>query len=262
MVNGGDIMPFYLRAKLTTTIVSSIALFIFAAAILYASVGHAGASGYLAVMALFGVAPEIMRPTALALNVLVATIGTIKFYRAGYFSWSVFWPFALTSIPFSFIGGSLTLPSSVYKVIVGLVLLYAAFRLFQTKKDDLNPLGVKKGPLPVALVFGAGIGLLSGLVGVGGGIFLSPLLILMKWADVKQTSGVSAAFILVNSIAGLSGQIASLTHLPGAIPYWAVAAGIGGWIGAEYGSRRLGSLTLRRLLALVLVVAGVKMILI
>ncbi|HEY5669701.1 MAG TPA: sulfite exporter TauE/SafE family protein [Anaerolineales bacterium] len=247
---------------MTTTIVSSIALFIFAAAILYASVGHAGASGYLAVMALFGVAPEIMRPTALALNVLVATIGTIKFYRAGYFSWSVFWPFALTSIPFSFIGGSLTLPSSVYKVIVGLVLLYAAFRLFWTKKDDLNPLAVKKGPLPVALVFGAGIGLLSGLVGVGGGIFLSPLLILMKWADVKQTSGVSAAFILVNSIAGLSGQIASLTHLPGAIPYWAVAAGIGGWIGAEYGSRRLGSLTLRRLLALVLVVAGVKMILI
>jgi len=255
-------MPFHLRATLTTTIVSSIALFIFAAAILYASVGHAGASGYLAVMALFSVAPEIMRPTALALNVLVATIGTIKFYRAGYFSWSVFWPFALTSIPFSFIGGSLSLPSSVYKDVVGLVLLYAAFRLFRTNKDDLNPLGVKKGPLPVALVFGAGIGLLSGLVGVGGGIFLSPLLILMKWADVKQTSGVSAAFILVNSIAGLSGQIASLVYLPGAIPYWAVAAGIGGWIGAEYGSRRLGSLTLRRLLALVLVVAGVKMVLI
>jgi len=255
-------MPFYLRAKLTTTIVSSIALFILAAAMLYASVGHAGASGYLAVMALFGVAPEIMRPTALALNVLVATIGTIKFYRAGYFSWSVFWPFALTSIPFSFIGGSLSLPSSVYKDVVGLVLLYAAFRLFRTNKDDLNPLTIKKGSLPVALVFGAGIGLLSGLVGVGGGIFLSPLLILMKWADVKQTAGVSAAFILVNSIAGLSGQVASLAQLPGAIPYWAVAAGIGGWVGAEYGSRRLGSLTLRRLLALVLVVAGVKMILI
>lgn len=241
---------------------SSITLFIFAAAILYASVGHAGASGYLAVMALFGVAPEVMRPTALALNILVAAIGTVKFYRAGYFSWSVFWPFALTSIPFSFIGGSLSLPSSAYKVIVGLVLLYAAARLFWTKKDDLNPLTIKKGSLPVALVFGAGIGLLSGLVGVGGGIFLSPLLILMRWADVKQTSAVSAAFILVNSIAGLSGQIASLAYLPGSIPYWAAAAGLGGWIGAEYGSRRLGSLSLRRVLALVLVVAGVKMILI
>ena len=247
---------------MTTAIVSLLTLFIFAAAILYASVGHAGASGYLAVMALFGVAPEIMRPTALALNILVATIGTIKFYRAGYFSWSIFWPFALTSIPFSFIGGSLSLPSSIYKVIVGLMLLYAAFRLFWTNKDDLNPQTIQKGSLPVALVFGAGIGLLSGLVGVGGGIFLSPLLILMKWADVKQASGVSAAFILVNSIAGLSGQIASLAHLPGAIPYWAVAAGIGGWTGAEYGSRRLAGLTLRRLLALVLVVAGVKMILV
>jgi hypothetical protein len=234
---------------------------IFIAAVLYASVGHAGASGYLAVMALFGVVPEVMRPTALALNILVATIGTIKFYRAGFFSWAVFWPFALTSIPLSFIGGSLSLPGQLYKAIVGLVLIYAAYRLFRTRQDNLTGSATNQISLPLALVLGAGIGLLSGLVGVGGGIFLSPLLLFLKWADVKHTSGVSAAFILVNSIAGLSGQIASLANLPGAIPYWALAAGVGGWIGAEYGSRRLGSQTLRRLLAFVLVIAGVKMIL-
>jgi hypothetical protein len=206
---------------------------IFIAAVLYASVG---------------------------LNILVATIGTLKFYRAGFFSWAVFWPFALTSIPLSFIGGSLSLPGQLYKAIVGLVLIYAAYRLFRTRQDTLSGNVTNQVSLPLALVLGAGIGLLSGLVGVGGGIFLSPLLIFLKWADVKHTSGVSAAFILVNSIAGLSGQIARLAYLPGAIPYWAVAAGIGGWIGAEYGSRRLGSQTLRRLLALILVIAGVKMV--
>jgi hypothetical protein len=203
-----------------------------------------------------------MRPTALALNILVATITAMKFYRAGFFSWPVFWPFALTSIPFSFIGGSLSLPGPVYKSIVGLVLLYAAFRLLQTRGEGAIEDSANKISMPLALIFGGGIGVLSGLVGVGGGIFLSPLLLGMGWANMKRAAGVSAAFILVNSIAGLSGQLTSLAAIPTAIFYWAVAAGIGAWIGAEYGSRRLGSQVLKRLLALVLVIAGIKMMLV
>lgn len=253
-------MPSIKGVLLTTTAIITLSFLIFLAALLYSAVGQAGASGYLAVMALFGMAPEFMRPTALALNILVATIATIKFYQVGFFSWSTFWPFALASIPFSFLGGRMSLPGLAYKLIVALVLLYAAFQLFRIPGEDKRESATKKIPIFLALPLGAGIGILSGLVGVGGGIFLSPLLIALGWADIKRAASVSAAFILVNSIAGLSGQIASLAYLPGAIPYWAVAAGIGGWIGAEYGSRRLGSQTLRRLLALILVIAGVKMV--
>ena len=247
---------------MTTATVIALAFSIFLAALIYAAVGQAGASGYLAVMALFGMAPEIMRPTALALNILVATIGSIKFYRAGFFSWSLFWPFALTSIPFSFIGGNLSLPGIAYKFIVGLVLLFAAFRTFWTPAGIQAGTGDKAISLPLALALGAGIGALSGLVGVGGGIFLTPLLLALDWTDMKHAAGVSAAFILVNSIAGLTGQVASLAYIPGAIPFWAVAAGVGGWLGAEYGSRRLGNQTLQRLLAFVLVIAGLKMMLV
>lgn len=254
-------MPFVKGAPLTTVTVITLAFSIFLAALIYATVGQAGASGYLAVMALFGVAPEVMRPTALALNILVATIGSIKFYRAGFFSWSVFWPFALTSIPFSFIGGNLSLPGTAYKLIVGLVLLFAAFRIFWTPAEIRAGTGDGVISLPLALVLGAGIGVLSGLVGVGGGIFLSPLLLTLGWADMKRAAGASAAFILVNSIAGLIGQLTSLAHIPGAIPFWAVAAGVGGWLGAEYGSRRLGNQALQRLLAFVLAIAGLKMVL-
>lgn len=225
---------------------------------LYSSVGHAGASGYLAAMALLGVTPQVMRPTALTLNILVALVATIKFYRAGYFSWSIFWPFALTSIPFAFIGGALTLPTSVYKVIVGLVLVYVAYRLFRAASATTKL--VQPPPRWAALVLGAGIGLLSGLTGVGGGIFLSPLLLMMGWAETRQTSGIAAVFILVNSIAGLLGQLSSLAAVPSAIPIWAAAVLAGGWVGAEYGSRRLSTVTLRRLLAVVLVIAGVKLI--
>jgi len=226
---------------------------------LYASVGQAGASGYLAAMALFSIAPTVMKPTALALNILVATITTIKFYRANCFSWPVFWPFALTSVPFSFFGGTLSLPGSIYKPIVGIILIFAAYRLFIAQPVN-SASAVKPIPLWAAFIAGAVIGLLSGLTGVGGGIFLSPLLLFMGWAETKQTSGVSAAFILVNSVAGIVGHRTSITSLPSAIPVWAIAAVIGGWIGAEYGSRRIGSPTIRRLLAVVLVIAGLKMI--
>jgi uncharacterized protein len=236
----------------------SITILIFAAALLYSSVGHAGASGYLAVMALFSLAPGVMKPTALVLNILVATIATIKYYRADCFSWSIFWPFAAASIPFSFAGGFISLPGYVYKPIVGLILLYAAFRLFRV--NSTNPIGgLKSIPLWSALIFGASIGILSGLTGTGGGIFLSPLLLFMGWAEIRQTSGVSSAFILVNSIAGLLGHLSSIATLPAALPIWSIAAMIGGYAGAEYGSKRLGNITLRRLLALVLVIAGLKM---
>lgn len=232
---------------------------IFAAGLLYSSVGHAGASGYLAAMALFGLAPDIMKPTALLLNILVATIATLQFYRAGYLSWKIFWPFALGSIPFAFIGGALSLPGSVYSQVLGLVLLFAAYRLFQYRHSAITD-AVKPVPVLWAVLFGAGIGLLSGAIGVGGGIFLSPLLLLMGWAKTKETAGVSAAFILVNSIAGISGHLASVKFLPDVIYPWVFAAVLGGIIGSSLGSRRFVNVTLYRLLAVILVIAGVKLI--
>jgi hypothetical protein len=245
---------------LSTEVIIALTLLILAAALLYSSVGHAGASGYLASMALFGLAPEVMKPTALSLNILVAIIATIKFYRAGWFSWPVFWPFAAASIPFAFLGGIISLPGSVYKPVVGLVLFYAAFRLAATaKKGDIE--GKRKVSFYLCLFIGAGIGFMSGLTGVGGGIFLSPLLLLTGWAETKETAGVSAAFILVNSIAGLMGHLSSVMTLPRAIPLWAAAAVAGGWIGASYGSRKLAGSSLKLLLAVVLVIAGLKMML-
>lgn len=234
-----------------------LAVAFFVAALLYSSVGHAGASGYLAAMAFVGMPPAAMRPTALVLNLLVASIATIRFARAGYFSWRLFWPFALGSIPLAFIGGGITLPGHWYRTLVGLVLWMGAVRLWL----DLR-LHAKHDPATlIAILSGAGIGLLAGLTGTGGGIFLSPLLLLMGWAETRETGGVSAAFILVNSLAGLAGNPASLGHLPAQLPLWAGAVVIGGLIGAELGSRRVGTPTFRRLLGVVLLIAGAKLIL-
>ena len=237
-----------------------LALLIFLAAILYSSVGHAGASGYLAAMALMNVAPDVMKPTALCLNIIVATIATARFARAGCFSWNTFWPFAIASIPLSFIGGAIHLPGHYYRVAVGIVLLFAAVRLVisAAKKSQKKAIAV---PLPAALLTGAGIGLLAGLTGTGGGIFLSPLLLLAGWAEMRVCAGVSAAFVLVNSVAGLAGNLASVNDLPPHITYLAVAAGLGGIIGSELGSRRLAPTIMRYLLGTVLVIAGCKMIL-
>ncbi len=229
-------------------------------AMLYSSVGQAGASSYLAIMALYGIAPEIMRPTALTLNLLVATIALLKFYRAGSFARSTFWPFALGSVPSAFLGGSLMLPDWVYRPLVGLVLFFAAYRVVRRPKNqDRAPLRPFRPWL--AIFFGIGIGFLSGLTGVGGGIFLTPLLLLLGWADMREAAAVSAAFILVNSLAGLFGQLSSFASLPNALPLWAAAAAVGGWIGAEYGSRRLGSQVTQRLLAIVLIIAGLRIML-
>lgn len=233
-------------------------LFLFAA-MLYSSVGHAGASGYIAVMALFGLAPAVIKPTALALNILVAIVATVKFQRAGRFSFSLFWPFAIASIPAAFLGGLLSLPARLYEVIVGLVLVYAAVWMFRSARTAAK-VQVHPPPIGAAIAWGLAIGLLSGLTGVGGGIFLSPLILMMGWAETRDTSGVAAAFILVNSIAGLAGHMSSLNNLPPALPVWALAAVIGGWIGAEYGSKRLATPILRQLLSAVLVIAGLKLI--
>lgn len=236
-----------------------LAVLIFVIALLYSTVGHAGASGYLAAMALFGVAPAVMKPTALTLNILVALVAATKFYRAGFFSWRIFWPFAVASIPASFIGGSLTLPVHIYKLIVGIVLLYSALRLFLIAKrpDAEKP---THAPIWIALVLGAGIGLLSGLTGVGGGIFLSPLILLLGWAKTKETAAVSSAFILVNSISGLLGHVSAVASVPRGIFLWAPLALIGGWIGSELGTRTLPVPRIRQWLAVVLVLAGLKLI--
>jgi uncharacterized membrane protein YfcA len=207
-------------------------------------------------MAFVGVPTPMMRPTALILNLLVASIATVRFARAGFFSWRLFWPFALGSVPLAYIGGGITLPGHWYRTLVGLVLWMSAIRLWLDLR--LHP---KHDPrLPVAILCGAGIGLLAGLTGTGGGIFLSPLLLFMGWAETRETGGVAAAFILVNSLAGLAGNPASLNHLPSHLPLWAAAVIVGGLIGAELGSRRIGTPTFRRLLGVVLLVAGVKLV--
>jgi uncharacterized protein len=237
-----------------------IAILFFAGAALYASVGHAGASAYLAVMGLYNVAPSVMKPTALSLNILVAAMATFKFYRAGLFSWRLFWPFAAVSVPAAFIGGATVLPARSYKIVVGVVLFYAGVWMF---RSSLKPMTRETHPpaLWVALIVGLGLGFLSGLTGVGGGIFLSPLMLYMGWAETRATSGVAAPFILVNSIAGLAGHFSSVAQVPPNILIWGPAVLLGGFIGATYGSRRAPAPVLRRLLALVLVVASVKLIL-
>lgn len=239
--------------------ITMLAALIFIAALLYSTVGHGGASGYLAAMALFGLAPLEMKPVALTLNIFVASVGTMKYLKADYFSWPTFWPFALCSVPFAYLGGLIELPSIYYKPIVGVVLIYAAFRFVLTTTKADYPL--KKPSLPLIFLSGSGLGFMSGLVGVGGGIFLSPLLIILKWEEVKKVSGVAAAFILVNSIAGLLGFSSSNTpQLPEGLPVWVIAAVLGGYIGAEFGSKRFDNTDIKRLLSIVLFLAGVKMI--
>jgi uncharacterized membrane protein YfcA len=230
------------------------------AAFMYASVGHGGASAYLAALALAGVAPAEMRPIALVLNILVSAIGTYKFWRAGHFSWRLFWPFAVVSIPLAYVGGAIELPGHLYKLLVGAVLIYAGWQLWLSARLGAEMRPVREPPLPWAMSIGAGLGLLSGLTGVGGGIFLSPILLLLGWAGTKQTSAVAAAFILVNSIAGISAIFtARSAALPSYVWVLSTVVMLGGWLGAEYGSRRFANPVIRRLLGVVLAAAGAKM---
>jgi uncharacterized membrane protein YfcA len=238
--------------------ISLLCIAILIVAFLYSSVGHAGASGYIAVMTLFGLAPAVIKPAALVLNILVATIGAFLFWRAGHFSWKIFWPFAIASAPLAYLGGYLNLPTHIFKILVGVVLLYSAVRFFVSPKPDEETQPPSKA---VALSVGAGLGLLSGLTGTGGGIFLTPILIFMRWAKTKTASAVSALFILVNSVAGLAGNISSTRKLPlFAVPL-VICAVTGGAVGSYLGSRQFSPAFIKRLLAVVLTIAGLKLIL-
>jgi uncharacterized membrane protein YfcA len=242
-------------------IVAALAAGMLFAAFGYAAVGHGGASAYIAAMALAGIAPAEMRPIALLLNVLVSSIATFKFFRAGHFRWRLLWPFAVVSIPMAYAGGAITLPGQAYKILVGVVLLYAAVQLWRSGRNGAEMREVREPPLGWAMLIGAAMGLLAGLTGVGGGIFLSPLLLMLGWAGTKQTSAVAAPFILVNSAAGLAAIfVAKGAALPSYVWILAAAVLIGGWLGAEYGSRRFANPVVRRVLAVVLALAGAKMV--
>ena len=242
---------------------------LFLVALLYSSVGHAGASGYIAVMSLLGLAPAVIKPTALALNILVALVAAWQFWRAGHFRWALFWPFAVTAVPAAFVGGWISLPTRVFTLLLGLVLLWSAWRFFfepkapqpETAASTASAASPERAvPRTAALASGAGIGLLSGLTGTGGGIFLTPLLLMMGWAQPKNAAAVSALFILMNSTSGLLGNWASTRNLPDELPMLLAAVLVGGAIGSFMGSRRLPAQQIKRLLAVVLVIAGLKLL--
>ncbi len=232
----------------------------FAVGVLYSSVGHAGASGYLAVMALMNFPAAQMRPVSLLLNTLVASIATLQFARAGHFKWSLLWPFLVLSIPLAYVGGLIKLPEHIFQPIVGCVLLFSAWRMALAIRPSRQPGPVRPPSIPLAILAGGLLGLLAGLTGTGGGIFLSPLILLLSWGDPKSTAAVSAPFILVNSISGLAALAAKPIDWPSAFPYWAGAVIVGGAIGSTLGSHTFNPRVLRLLLAAVLVIAGGKLI--
>jgi uncharacterized membrane protein YfcA len=234
-----------------------LTLAILVVAFLYSSVGHAGASGYIAVMTLFALTPNVIKPAALVLNILVASIGTWQFWRAGHFSWRLFWPFAVLAIPMAFAGGYTNLPAHTFKVLVGIVLLFsAALFLFRPANDSVD----REPGRIIAIPAGGALGLLAGLTGTGGGIFLTPLLLLMRWARTKTVAATSALFILVNSIAGLLGNLSSTRNLPSFAFVLVGAAVIGGAAGSYFGSWRFNHIVIKRLLAVVLTIAGAKLV--
>lgn len=230
------------------------------AAALYSTVGHGGASAYLAIMALLSVAPETMRPTALALNLVVAGVGTLRYWRAGQINPRLLAAFVLTAAPAAFIGGGISIPSEYYRPLVGLLLWAAAARLFwqPTRLADREP---QAPSLALTLPVGAGLGLLAGLTGTGGGIFLSPLIILFNWEDTRKTSGVAAGFIFINSAAGLAGNFAAMRALPASLPWLVGAVAVGALVGTWLGTRRLPKPRLLQGLGVVLLIAGAKLLL-
>jgi uncharacterized protein len=227
-------------------------------AALYTSVGHAGASAYLAAMALFGVPTATMRPTALVLNVIAASFAALRYARADLFRWRTLWPFLIGAAPFAFLGGSLQLPSDAYRKLVGLVLLLSAARLLWPRELTTNR-APHDPPIALGIVIGAGIGLLAGITGTGGGIFLSPLLLFLGWSETRAASGAVVVFILCNSLAGLAGNVAALGFLPRELPVYAGAVLLGATLGTTAGIRLPTRLILKAL-GLVLIVAGVKLI--
>jgi len=233
-------------------------LLLFLVAILYSTVGHGGASGYLALMAFFSYAPEVMRPTALLLNIFVSTTGFIQYYRGGHFRWRLFWPFAVASVPAAFLGGLIEIDANLYKKVLGILLLFSVVRLAGIRFDDSKTEG--KQSLLLSIMIGAVIGVLSGMIGIGGGIILSPVILLLYWANMKQTAAVSALFILVNSVSGMTGLLTKGIHFSHDMVWMIVIAFLGGLLGSYLGAMKIGNTYLRKLLAFVLLMASIKLL--
>ncbi|MCC7401893.1 MAG: sulfite exporter TauE/SafE family protein [Chitinophagaceae bacterium] len=231
---------------------------LFIVALLYSSVGHGGASGYLALMSFFSFSPETMRPTALLLNTFVSLIAFIQYYRGGHFRWQLFWPFAIASIPSAFLGGLITVDAHVYKIILGVLLLFPVVRLGGLKFNEEK--NTAKQNFTASLLIGASIGLLSGMIGIGGGIILSPVILLLHWANMKQTAAVSALFILVNSLSGLAGLFTKEFHFSTEMAWMIVVAVSGGVTGSYFGSLKVGGEILKKILAAVLLIASIKLL--
>lgn len=231
---------------------------LFVVAFLYASIGHGGASGYLALMAISGVEAVTMKSSAMVLNLFVAGVSFYSYYKGGYFKWKILLPFVVASMPAAFWGAKMSIDPTFYKISLGVCLLIAVGRmLFQPKSDANSP--IQTPNIVVALVIGAIIGLFSGMIGIGGGILLGPILVVFGWANLKQAAATSAAFIWLNSVTGLLGMLSSGVHLSPMIVPWIIVAFAGGFLGAWSGSFKFSETKLRYILATVLVMASIKL---
>jgi len=225
---------------------------------LYSSVGHGGASGYLALMALFGMSPDIMKSSALVMNIFVSLIAFVGYYKAGFFQLKLFLPFAITSVPASFLGAYMTVDALLYKRILGFILIFPILRL--TGLFGKEPQEKKLLNTYLALMIGAAIGFLSGMIGIGGGIILSPIILLLHWGNMKETAALSALFILVNSISGLAGILSIGVAIDPSVFIWVGAVVIGGFAGTYFATTKFTNPTLKKILAFVLLIASVKLL--
>lgn len=231
---------------------------LFLVAFLYASVGHGGASGYLALMAIFSFTQDVMKPTALLLNLFVSLTSFFQFYRGKHFNWKIFLPFAIASVPMAFLGGLINVDAFIYKKILGLLLLIPIIRFLFF--PNISVADIKKSNTILSVIIGAAIGLLSGMIGIGGGIILTPVLLLLKWADMKMAAGISALFIFVNSIAGLAAQLTKGIQFSADMYAYVAIAFAGGICGAYFGSIKFNQSVLKYLLAVVLMLASYKLL--
>jgi uncharacterized membrane protein YfcA len=242
----------------------ALALAFLVVALVYASVGQAGASGYIAVMGMAGFAPEAMKVTALTLNLVVAGLGTWQFWRAGLLSWGTAYPFAVLGVPFSLLGGTTHLPARAYYPVVGAILVLSCVQMLHAAwrrgRPGAAPEEVRPAPFVPALLTGALIGFVSGTTGTGGGVFLAPVILAMGWATVRGTAATTAVYNLMNSAAALLGAHATWGELPSLLPFWLAAVAVGGAIGALLGTRHLPETAMRAVLALLLVASGAKLL--